>query len=249
MVTSDLFMPEFLSDTMDKTVKEVLYMIFSEKLQLMRKSKGLTQEELAEKLCVSRQAVAKWESGQSYPDIGNLIMISELFKVTVDYLVKDHDECKITPAGQEAVENKKLRGFLLEAKRNTYAGKGRKSDPSRPNSHDYRYEIGDLLYIDTYIGGESFSGEEAVWVKNNPVYAMNYFGRVLAENFSGDFLKAALREVRAEKPYRGPVFYQEGEFVYSCKVSGNLDWYQGYEEIYDRNQKLYECYFHGGVVR
>lgn len=39
-------------------------MIFSEKLQLIRKSKGMTQEELAEKLAVSRQAVAKWESGQ-----------------------------------------------------------------------------------------------------------------------------------------------------------------------------------------
>ena len=47
-------------------------MIFSEKLQLIRKSKGLTQEELAEKLSVSRQAVAKWESGQSDPDIENL---------------------------------------------------------------------------------------------------------------------------------------------------------------------------------
>lgn len=43
-------------------------MIFSEKLQLIRESKGLTQEELAEMLCVSRQAAAKWESGQAYPD-------------------------------------------------------------------------------------------------------------------------------------------------------------------------------------
>ena len=41
-------------------------MIFSEKLQLIRKSKGMTQEELAEKLAVSRQAVTKWESGQKY---------------------------------------------------------------------------------------------------------------------------------------------------------------------------------------
>lgn len=54
-------------------------MIFSEKLQLIRKNKGLTQEELAEKLSVSRQAVAKWESGQVYPEIMNLIQISNLF--------------------------------------------------------------------------------------------------------------------------------------------------------------------------
>lgn len=56
---------------------------------MIRKNKGLTQEALAEKLNVSRQAVAKWESGQVYPDISNLIQISNLFNVTVDYLVKD----------------------------------------------------------------------------------------------------------------------------------------------------------------
>ena len=54
-------------------------MIFPEKLQLIRKSKGFTQEELADALNVSRQAVAKWESGQGYPDIANLISISKLF--------------------------------------------------------------------------------------------------------------------------------------------------------------------------
>lgn len=66
-------------------------MIFSEKLQFIRKNHGFTQEELAGKLNVSRQAVAKWESGQVYPDIFNLIQISNLFHVTVDYLVKDQD--------------------------------------------------------------------------------------------------------------------------------------------------------------
>ncbi|MBU5431038.1 helix-turn-helix domain-containing protein [Kineothrix sp. MSJ-39] len=53
-------------------------MNFSQKLQLLRKNKGCTQDELAGKLDVSRQAVAKWESGQVYPDISNLIQISRL---------------------------------------------------------------------------------------------------------------------------------------------------------------------------
>ena len=66
-------------------------MIFSEKLQILRKNKGYTQEALADKLGVSRQAVAKWESGQIYPDIFNLIQISDLMSVSVDYLVKDQD--------------------------------------------------------------------------------------------------------------------------------------------------------------
>lgn len=64
-------------------------MKFSEKLQKMRKEKGLSQEALAEMLDVSRQAISKWESGSSYPEIDNLITISEIFGVTVDSLLKD----------------------------------------------------------------------------------------------------------------------------------------------------------------
>ena len=59
-------------------ILEVVKNDFSEKLQLIRKNKGLTLEELAEKLSVSRQAVARWKSGQVYPEITNLIMISNL---------------------------------------------------------------------------------------------------------------------------------------------------------------------------
>ena len=75
-------------------------MVFPEKLQLLRRSKGLTQEALAERLGVSRQAIAKWESGQSYPDIANLIALSELLLVTVDRLVKDSDDCAARLASQ-----------------------------------------------------------------------------------------------------------------------------------------------------
>lgn len=56
-------------------------MNFSDKLQILRKNKGLTQEELADKLNVSRAAVAKWEAGQSYPDIANLIQLSEMMNL------------------------------------------------------------------------------------------------------------------------------------------------------------------------
>ena len=59
-------------------ILEVVKNEFSEKLQLIRKNRGLTLEELAEKLSVSRQAVAKWKSGQVYPEITNLIQISNL---------------------------------------------------------------------------------------------------------------------------------------------------------------------------
>jgi len=64
-------------------------MKFNEKLQKMRKEKGLSQEALAEMLDVSRQAISKWESGQSYPETDKLIIVSEIFGVTVDSLLKD----------------------------------------------------------------------------------------------------------------------------------------------------------------
>ncbi len=62
-------------------------MEFHEKLQELRKSKGLTQEELAEAICVSRTAVSKWESGRGYPSIDSLKEISTYFSVTIDDLL------------------------------------------------------------------------------------------------------------------------------------------------------------------
>ena len=70
-------------------------MLFSEKLKLFRTSNGLTQEELAEKLNVSRQAITKWESGDGIPDIDNLKQLSILFGITIDELVKDDKIIKI----------------------------------------------------------------------------------------------------------------------------------------------------------
>ena len=60
---------------------------FNEKLQELRKSKGLTQEELAESLYVSRTAISKWESGRGYPNIDSLKEISKFFSVTIDELL------------------------------------------------------------------------------------------------------------------------------------------------------------------
>lgn len=64
-------------------------MILADKIIEERKKLGLSQEELAEKLSVSRQAVSKWESAQSVPDLQKIIAMSELFSVSTDYLLKD----------------------------------------------------------------------------------------------------------------------------------------------------------------
>lgn len=64
-------------------------MKLSEKLYWLRKRSGLSQEQLAERLDVSRQAVSKWESGVSVPESEKLVVISSYFNVSVDYLLKD----------------------------------------------------------------------------------------------------------------------------------------------------------------
>lgn len=64
-------------------------MIFADKLITLRKKVGWSQEELAEKLNVTRQSVSKWEGAQSVPDIDKILQLSRLFGVTTDYLLKD----------------------------------------------------------------------------------------------------------------------------------------------------------------
>ena len=66
-------------------------MEFCEKLQQLRKQKGLTQEELAEVLFVSRTAISKWESGRGYPNIESLKAIAKFFSVTVDSLLSGEE--------------------------------------------------------------------------------------------------------------------------------------------------------------
>ncbi len=75
-------------------------MILADKIILLRKRKGWSQEELAEQLNVTRQSVSKWEGAQSVPDIQKIVQMSEIFGVTTDYLLKDKIE-KTKPEDKE----------------------------------------------------------------------------------------------------------------------------------------------------
>ena len=144
--------------------------------------------------------------------------------------------------------DKQIIQFLIRAKKATYAGKGAQIKSSRPNSHDLQYSEEELMYLDTYLGGSKFLGEEALWKNNIPFWSMNYMGRVIGDNFSGDFLKEALLNVPEEYPFRGPFEYKNGDYFYSCKINGDFNWFNGIEEIYFKDSKIYECIFHGGDV-
>ena len=81
-------------------------MNMADRIQYLRKTKGISQEELAGKVGVSRQAVSKWESGQSLPDLEKIITMSDYFGVTTDYILK----------GIEPVVDKEQKSSELKSK-------------------------------------------------------------------------------------------------------------------------------------
>jgi transcriptional regulator with XRE-family HTH domain len=81
-------------------------MEFNEKLQELRKQKGLTQEELAKELFVSRTAISKWESGRGYPNIESLKLIAKFFSVTVDELLSSNEALTLAEESQKETEKR-----------------------------------------------------------------------------------------------------------------------------------------------
>lgn len=90
-------------------------MNLAEKLTIQRKKSGMSQEQLAERLGITRQSVSKWEAGSSIPEISKLVAMSEIFRVSLDYLLKDYlDEeknsgiaaggCRNEPYGEKRSE-------------------------------------------------------------------------------------------------------------------------------------------------
>lgn len=96
--------------------QEDLIMNLPEKIIKLRKINGLSQEDLAEQLNVSRQAISRWENGSALPDAQNILQISKLFDVTTDYLLNDNYESdKDIPAVQTAT--KETREIFTKKKR------------------------------------------------------------------------------------------------------------------------------------
>lgn len=146
-----------------------------------------------------------------------------------------------------------FRSFLLRAKRSTYAGgNAGQVESSRQQSHDLAYAEPPYAYLDTYLGGYAFAGEEAVWHNGSPVWAMNYYGTMtidsIPDGFS-EFLKFSLRQVPVEAPFRGPALVEQGSFRYDCRWEGDVAMFRGEETISLDGQVIYRLYFHGGGIR
>lgn len=92
-------------------------MTFGEKLVSLRKEKGLSQEALAEQLGTTRQAVSKWENGQGYPETEKLLMIGNVFEVSMDFLLKDSVEPRSEQEAGYYVSKEMAEGYLVYSRK------------------------------------------------------------------------------------------------------------------------------------
>lgn len=216
--------------------------MISERLLRLRKEKGLSQEALAQAINVSRQSISNFESGISLPNLNNLTQLARFYNLTLDQLVYGNDCSK----GYDIeIESDELINFLVLAKKNTYANKTNELEILDENTFKYQYIKDNYKYIDTYYGSTSFVGNEVVYLSDVAIFALNYSGIVLDDNFNSNFLKEALLKVDSKMPYRGPKLYSNNEYTYICKVNGDIDYFEGYEEIYYKDIKVYQLYFNG----
>jgi len=148
--------------------------------------------------------------------------------------------------------------FLVKAKGQTYAAQGDDATitPLLPGSRQLEYREGPLLYRDIYFGGAYFVGQETVYYNSSALWAMGYAGGLMSAAGRPadmrpvyDFLRAALRQVAAERPYRGPNTFRQGEYSYRDESQGEVDDFWGVETITHRDQQVYHLRYSGGLLR
>jgi hypothetical protein len=148
---------------------------------------------------------------------------------------------------------RELNAFIVRAKAATYVGDGEHVLPCRAGSHDLRFSDGPWAYHDSYFGGSDFIGEEVVYWEDRPVWAMNYYGRILRPGLitaaqAGGMIKASLSRLYAEGRFLGGFQHMEADLTYVDTSEGNVDNFHGHESIRRGQQTAYELEYHGGLI-
>ncbi|MFH0879414.1 MAG: DUF5680 domain-containing protein [Lentisphaerota bacterium] len=147
-----------------------------------------------------------------------------------------------------------LNNFIVRAKAATYVGNGKASASCRPGSHDLEFRDGSFHYWDSYFGGEDFIGEEVVYFKEKPVWAMNYYGRILAPDKitageTGQIIKKSLSRLYQQDRFLGGFEHLDGKDKYIDTNQGDLASFTGKEWIERDGVCVYELYYHGGRIK
>lgn len=152
------------------------------------------------------------------------------------------------------VDLEQLETFIVKAKAATYVGGGAKSPSCRPGSHDLKFQDGDFAYLDSYFGGVDFIGEEVVYYKGEPVWAMNYYGRILEPEMieaaeAGSIIKQSLTEMYKEGRFLGGFEHDTDDGVYTDTSVGDVASFTGKEWITRAGVIVYDLVYHGGLIK
>jgi hypothetical protein len=147
----------------------------------------------------------------------------------------------------------RLNAFIVRAKSVSYVGNGQLVAACRPGSHDLEFLAGDWAYRDSYFGGRDFIGEEVVFFKGKPVWAMNYYGRILRSDLitpaqAGQVIKASLSKMYLEGRFLGGFEFHHEDFIYTDSSEGNVTSFRGREYISRNGGITYELVYHGGLI-
>jgi hypothetical protein len=147
-----------------------------------------------------------------------------------------------------------LEAFIVKAKAATYVGGGAKSAPCRPASHDLQFRDGDFAYLDSYFGGSDFIGEEVVYYKDEPVWAMNYYGRILKHDMieaaeAGSIIQQSLSAMYKEGRFLGGFEHDAGDGIYTDTSEGDVTLFTGKEWITRAGVIVYDLIYHGGLIK
>lgn len=147
-----------------------------------------------------------------------------------------------------------LTNFIVRAKAASYVGSGKASASCRPGSHDLEFRDGEFYYLDSYFGGADFIGEEVVYFKGKPVWAMNYYGRILAPGRitgeeTGQMIKTSLSVLYKENRFLGGFEYTTGRDRYIDTNEGDVASFAGREWIERDGTRVYELVYHGGLIK
>jgi hypothetical protein len=147
-----------------------------------------------------------------------------------------------------------LEAFIVRAKAATYVGDGAPRPPCRLGAHDIRHEDGGWIYLDSYFGGTDFLGQEVVWQTGTPVWAMNYYGRILRPDridaaTAGRVIKQALAALYREGRFLGGWTFSVGPHVYTDRSKGSFVSFEGHEVIEMDREPVYRLDYHGGLIK
>lgn len=147
-----------------------------------------------------------------------------------------------------------LNAFIVHAKAASYVGGGVRSLPYRLGSHDLQVHEGGFSYLDSYYGGTDFLGQEVVFYEGRPVWAMNYYGRILdpariAAAEAGQVIQASLSEMYRQGRFLGGFEHTVGDFTYVDGSEGDVASFTGVERILRDGVPVYCLVYHGGLIK